>query len=57
MSSIYYTKERAKYINFTDPYFEISLVIVSNKNGFYAENLSSLNGRKLGLIKGYVYNE
>jgi two-component system sensor histidine kinase/response regulator len=57
MSSIFYTKERAKNINFTDPYFEISLVIVSKKNAFYAESLTSLNGKKLGLIKGYVYNE
>ncbi|TWX52592.1 response regulator [Colwellia hornerae] len=57
MSSIFYTEERAEYINFTEPYFEISLVIVSKKNAFYAESLSSLQGRKLGLIKGYVYNE
>jgi two-component system sensor histidine kinase/response regulator len=57
MSSIFYTKERAEYLNFTEPYFEISLVIVSKKNAFYAESLSSLQGRKLGLIKGYVYNE
>jgi PAS domain S-box-containing protein len=57
MSSIFYTEERAKNINFTNPYFEISLVIVSNRNGFYAESLPSLNGKKLGLIKGYVYNE
>ncbi|MFT6735660.1 MAG: two-component system sensor histidine kinase/response regulator, partial [Polaribacter sp.] len=42
MSSIFYTKERAEYINFTEPYFEISLVIVSKKNAFYAESLSSL---------------
>jgi two-component system sensor histidine kinase/response regulator len=57
MSSIFYTKERAKNINLTNPYFEISLVIVSKKNAFYAESLTSLNGRKLGLIKDYIYNE
>jgi len=57
MSSVLYTEKRAKNINFTDPYFEISLVIVSNKSGFYAESLPSLKGKKLGLIKGYVYNE
>jgi len=57
MSTILYTEERAKSINFTDPYFEISLVIVSNRNGFYAESLPSLNGKNLGLIKGYVYND
>jgi two-component system sensor histidine kinase/response regulator len=57
MSAIFYTKERAEYISFTEPYFEISLVIVSKKNAFYAESLSSLHDRKLGLIEGYVYNE
>ncbi|NQZ90394.1 MAG: transporter substrate-binding domain-containing protein [Colwellia sp.] len=57
MSAILYTEERARYINFTDPYFEISLVIVCKKDAFYAESLSSLNGKNLGLIKGYVYNE
>ena len=57
ISSIFYTKERAQYINFTEPYFEISLVIVSKKNAFYAESLPALYGKKLGLIKGYVYNE
>jgi two-component system sensor histidine kinase/response regulator len=57
MSAIFYTKERAQHINFTNPYFEIPLVIVSNKNAFYAESLSSLNGKNLGLIKGYVYKK
>jgi PAS domain S-box-containing protein len=57
MSSIFYTKERAKNISFTDPYFEISLVLVSKVNSYYAESLSSLNDRKLGLIKDYVYEE
>jgi len=57
MSAIFYTKERAKNISFTKPYFEISLVLVSKVNSYYAESLSSLNGRKLGLIKDYVYED
>ena len=57
MSSIFFTEERAEHINFTNPYFEISLVILSKKNAFYAESLPSLRGKKLGLIKGYVYNQ
>jgi two-component system sensor histidine kinase/response regulator len=57
MSSIFFTEERAEHINFTNPYFEISLVILSKKNAFYAESLQSLHGKKLGLIKGYVYKE
>lgn len=57
LSAIFYTEERAKKVNYTDPYFEISLVLVSKRNGYYAESLPSLNGRKLGIIKDYVYNE
>ncbi|MDT0602676.1 response regulator [Thalassotalea castellviae] len=57
MPAIFYTDERAKNINFTNPYFEISLVLVSKANAFYAESLSSLAGKKLGLITDYVYDE
>lgn len=55
LSTVYFTKERAKTINYTDSYFEISLVLVSKRNAYYAENLSSLNGRTLGLVKDNVY--
>ncbi|MFT5450788.1 MAG: signal transduction histidine kinase/CheY-like chemotaxis protein [Enterobacterales bacterium] len=57
MSAILYTEERAQYINFTNPYAEVSLVIASKQDGFYAEGLSSLGGKKLGLIKGYVFKK
>lgn len=57
MSAVFYSEERAKELNFTDPYFEISLVLVSKVNAYYAESLSSLNGKKLGVIKDYIYDE
>ncbi|MDO6445632.1 transporter substrate-binding domain-containing protein [Colwellia sp. 1_MG-2023] len=57
MSAIFFTEERAKNINFTEPYFEISLVLVSKENAYYAESLSSLDNKKLGLITDYVYDE
>jgi signal transduction histidine kinase/BarA-like signal transduction histidine kinase len=57
ISAIFYTEERSQYINFTDPYFEISVVIVSKKDSFYAESLSSLSDRKLGVVNGYVFSK
>ncbi|WP_299267523.1 transporter substrate-binding domain-containing protein [uncultured Psychrosphaera sp.] len=55
LSGIFYTEERAKSINFTNAYFDIPLVLVGKKDAYYADNLLSLNGKKLGLINGYVY--
>jgi two-component system sensor histidine kinase/response regulator len=57
MSAVFYTEDRAKHMSFTNPYFEISSVIVSKKDGFYAESLSSLSQRKLGLVKGYAISK
>ncbi|MDG1750673.1 MAG: transporter substrate-binding domain-containing protein [Thalassotalea sp.] len=57
MSAVFYSEERAKELNFTDPYFEISLVLVSKVNAYYAESLTSLNGKTLGVIKDYIYDE
>ena len=57
MSGVFYSEERAKELNFTEPYFEISLVLVSKLNAYYAESLSSLNGKTLGVIKDYIYDK
>jgi len=57
MSAVFYTEERAKSINFTKPYFEIPSVLVIKKTAFYTENLSSLAGKKLGIVKGYVFKK
>ena len=57
MSAVFHTEERARKLNFTAPYFEISLVLVSKVNAHYAESLSSLNGKRLGVIKDYIYDE
>ncbi|GHB64501.1 hypothetical protein GCM10008107_12080 [Psychrosphaera saromensis] len=55
MSAVFYTEERAKTINYTNAYFDIPSVLVIKKTAFYAENLASLGGKKLGIVEGYVF--
>jgi PAS domain S-box-containing protein len=55
MSAVFYTEERAESINFTKSYFTIPSVLVIKKTAFYAENLSSLHGKNLGVVKGFAF--
>ena len=57
LSAIIETEDRARTITFTDPYFVAPTVIVTRKNAFYAENLESLSGRKLCLVRGFAIVE
>lgn len=54
MSGIVNTPQRAKTINFTEPYFELPTVIVTRKNSFSAKTMESLFDKKLGLVDGYA---
>ncbi|MFT5451563.1 MAG: ABC-type amino acid transport substrate-binding protein [Enterobacterales bacterium] len=54
MAGIVNTPEREKTINFTTSYFEMPTVIVTRKNSFYANTMSSLNGKKVGIVDGYA---
>ena len=49
--------ERRKHFNFTQPFFHTHNVIVMKKGNFFVESMSSLNGKKLGIISGYIENE
>ena len=49
ISSIARTPEREKTMHFTEPYISASTVLVSRKNGFYADSLASLKGRVIGI--------
>lgn len=56
ISEISYTKERASYIKFTKPYFEIPLAIYSHKDfAEYDNTLKSLQGKKLGITREVYY--
>jgi signal transduction histidine kinase/ActR/RegA family two-component response regulator len=49
ISSIARTPEREKTMRFTEPYISASTVLVSRKDGFYADSLASLRGRIIGI--------
>jgi signal transduction histidine kinase/ActR/RegA family two-component response regulator len=49
ISSIARTPEREKTMRFTEPYISASTVLVSRKDGFYADSLASLRGRVIGI--------
>ncbi|RLA03780.1 MAG: hypothetical protein DRQ47_04550 [Gammaproteobacteria bacterium] len=57
LAAIVRTPNRLSSMNMTDPYFVVPTVIVTRKGSFYAESMSSLKGKKLGLIKDYPLAE
>ncbi len=58
LDAVSLTKERLKYINYTNPYFDIPLVLYGAKNiTQYDGTIQSLEKLKLGLIKDIFSNE
>ncbi len=57
LSTILKTKEREKYMNFTNPYISLESVITTRKNSFYVQNMDDLSGKRVGVIKGYAFEE
>lgn len=56
-ASISVTEERGKVVNFSDPYFLNSGIIVVNKEDADSYNgVSSLDGKRIGVITGTVYH-
>lgn len=49
------TKERKKYLNFTKPYLQIPLVIVTKIDEFFINDISKIVDKKIGIIKDYAY--
>jgi diguanylate cyclase (GGDEF)-like protein len=51
------TEERLKYLDFTKPYLKIPLVIVTNLDEFFINDISSITDKEVGVVKGYAYGE
>ncbi|MCW8928884.1 MAG: transporter substrate-binding domain-containing protein [Gammaproteobacteria bacterium] len=56
VSALNQTVERDKYLNFTQPYLKSPAVLVLNENNKNISHLIDLNGKTLGMVKGYVYD-
>jgi ABC-type amino acid transport substrate-binding protein len=55
VSALNATKERARYLAFTEPYLSSPAVLVLNENNQSDALLSDLSGKTLGMVPGYVY--
>ncbi|RLA76980.1 MAG: hypothetical protein DRG78_18095, partial [Epsilonproteobacteria bacterium] len=51
------TKERKQYMKFTSPYLSIPLVVATKPNITFVDTIASLNGKKIGIVKDYAFNE
>ena len=57
LPSIVKTQEREKYFNFTKSYLEIPFVLSTKSDVSFINNLSSLNGNKISMVKDYAIYE
>jgi len=51
------TNSRKKYMNFTEPYLKIPLVIATKKNVPFISDLANLKNKKVAIPKGYAFIE
>lgn len=51
------TKERRTYLDFTQNYLSIPLVIVTRLDELFVEKIEHLRGKKVGIVDGYAYGE
>ena len=56
-SLIMTTPEREKYLNFTDAYLKIPLVVAANINSPFIDNIQQIRNQKLAIVKNYAYGE
>ncbi|WP_294960854.1 transporter substrate-binding domain-containing protein [Sulfurimonas sp.] len=57
LSLVIPTKERKKYFHFTKSYLHIPLVIVTNIDEFFINDISKVVNKKIGIAKDYAFAE
>ncbi|MEA3352295.1 MAG: transporter substrate-binding domain-containing protein [Campylobacterota bacterium] len=57
MSLVMETPSRREYLNFTTPYLKVPLVIASNLDVQFVNDIQDLNNKKVGISKGYAFVE
>ena len=51
------TPERKTYMNFTHPYMQIPIVLVSTIDKVFYSDIAMLSNKSIGIPKGYAYSE
>ena len=57
LSLVMPTPSRNKYLKFTTPYLKIPLVIATKPNAPFIANFYALEGKRVGISKGYAFAE
>ncbi|MDY0051875.1 MAG: diguanylate cyclase [Aliarcobacter sp.] len=55
LSMVMETEERNKFLNFTKPYIETPLVLITKNEEFYISNIEDVIHKKLGIVRNYAY--
>jgi len=51
------TPDREKYLLFTEPYISFPMVITTRKDAPFVDSLAGLEGKQVGVVKGYASQE
>jgi len=51
------TKSREEFLNFTEPYVHVPLVLATKIEELFVDDLKKLENKKLGVVKDYAYSE
>ena len=51
------TPSRRDYLNFTTPYLDLPLVIATTYDKLFISNIKELEGKRIGIVKGYAEKE
>ncbi|MCV6589275.1 MAG: transporter substrate-binding domain-containing protein [Marinobacterium sp.] len=51
------SEERLRHFNFTSPYLESAVVIITRSDAGYMDGFNALRGKRLGVVSGYIYDE
>ncbi len=57
LSAVTPTKNRRKYLNFTEPYISLPIIIAVHQDLPYFNSLNDLDGYKIGVVKDYYTDE
>ncbi|MBF0275092.1 MAG: transporter substrate-binding domain-containing protein [Nitrospinae bacterium] len=57
LSVVAKTPERSKYMNFTQPYIDVPVVLMTKNDYQKVNSLKDLTGKKVALVKDYYYFE
>lgn len=54
VSSIVPSEERRKYLNFTEPYLNVPLVVITREDAPTIKSIADLEGKPIAVVKGYT---